>query len=46
MNSQTHDAIAAFQRDRGLPETGEIDDALIAQLSKVSGQSGAAQPQP
>lgn len=45
MNSQTHDAIAAFQRDRNMPETGEIDDALIAELAKVSGPSDApAQP--
>lgn len=45
MNAQTHDAITAFQRDRQLPETGEIDDALIAELGKMSGQSDlAAQP--
>jgi peptidoglycan hydrolase-like protein with peptidoglycan-binding domain len=41
MNSQTQDAIAAFQRDRNLQATGEIDDALLAELGKVSGQSGA-----
>lgn len=42
MNAQTHDAIAAFQRDRSLPETGEIDEALIAELGKMSGQSDLA----
>lgn len=42
MNAQTHDAIAAFQRDRSLPETGEIDDTLLAELGKVSGQSDQA----
>lgn len=41
MNSQTQAAIEAFQRDRNLPETGEIDDALLAELGKVSGQSGS-----
>ena len=45
MNAQTQDAIAAFQRDRNLQATGEIDDALLAELGKVSGQSGA-EPQP
>lgn len=45
MNSQTHDAILAFQRDRSMPETGEIDDALIAELGKVSGQSDTAAQQ-
>lgn len=40
MNSQTQDAIAAFQRDRNLQATGEIDDTLLAELGKVSGQSG------
>jgi peptidoglycan hydrolase-like protein with peptidoglycan-binding domain len=46
MNAQTEEAIAAFQRDRNLEATGTIDDALLAELSKVSGQSGAeAQPQ-
>ncbi len=32
-------AIRAFQRDRGLAETGAITDALIAELEKLSGQS-------
>lgn len=45
MNAQTHDAIAAFQRDRSLPETGEIDDSLIAELGKMSGQSDLATQQ-
>lgn len=42
MTSQTHDAIIAFQRDRNLPQTGEISDQLLAELSKMSGQSELA----
>lgn len=42
LTSETRDAILAFQRDRHLPETGEVNDQLIAELAKVSGQSGAA----
>jgi peptidoglycan hydrolase-like protein with peptidoglycan-binding domain len=29
---QTRDAIARFQKDRGLPPTGEISDSLIVEL--------------
>jgi peptidoglycan hydrolase-like protein with peptidoglycan-binding domain len=39
MSRQTRNAILAFQRDRHLPETGEISDALLAELGKMSGQS-------
>jgi peptidoglycan hydrolase-like protein with peptidoglycan-binding domain len=42
MNSQTRDAILAFERDRNLPQTGEISDALLAELAKMSGQSELA----
>ena len=40
LNSSTRKAILAFQRDRKLPETGEITEDLIAELAKLSGQSG------
>jgi peptidoglycan hydrolase-like protein with peptidoglycan-binding domain len=39
LTRQTRDAILAFQRDRKMPETGTIDDALMAELGKMSGQS-------
>ncbi len=42
MTRQTRNAILAFQRDRNLPQTGEISDALVAELSKMSGQSELA----
>lgn len=35
----TRRAIMAFQRDRRLPETGEITDGLIDELAKMTGQS-------
>ena len=35
----TRDAIIAFQRDRNMAETGEINDALMAELAKASGQA-------
>lgn len=35
----TRDAIKRFERDRGLPETGEIGAALLSELEKMSGQS-------
>jgi peptidoglycan hydrolase-like protein with peptidoglycan-binding domain len=44
MTSQTRAAIKAFERDRNMPETGEISDALLAELAKMSGQSDLAQP--
>ncbi len=42
MSRQTRNAILAFQRDRQMPETGEISDALMAELGKMSGQSDLA----
>ncbi len=44
MNDQTRAAIRAFERDRDMPETGEISDGLLRELSKMSGQSELAQP--
>jgi peptidoglycan hydrolase-like protein with peptidoglycan-binding domain len=38
LTAQTKDAILAFERDRNLPPTGEITDALMAELSRMSGQ--------
>jgi peptidoglycan hydrolase-like protein with peptidoglycan-binding domain len=34
--------IAEFQRQRGLPETGEIDEATSTKLAEVHRSSGAA----
>lgn len=42
LTAQTRSAILAFQRDRNLPETGEVSEDLIAELSKMSGQSELA----
>ena len=42
LTRQTRDAILAFQKDRKMPETGEIDDQLMAELGKMSGQSEMA----
>jgi peptidoglycan hydrolase-like protein with peptidoglycan-binding domain len=39
MTDQTRDAIRQFERDRGLPETGEISPALLQEMAKTSGQS-------
>ena len=45
LNPQTRDAIRRFERDRGLPETGEIGPALLSELAKTSGQSEIAADQ-
>lgn len=42
MSEDTRRAIADFQRDRKLPETGEITPDLMAELVKMSGQSEIA----
>ncbi len=42
LTRQTRNAILAFQRDRHLPETGEISDGLLSELGKMSGQSELA----
>jgi peptidoglycan hydrolase-like protein with peptidoglycan-binding domain len=39
LTRQTRAAIVAFQRDRKMPETGEISDELIDELGKMSGQT-------
>lgn len=42
LTAQTRDAILSFQRDRNLPQTGDVSDQLLAELSKMSGQSDLA----
>ncbi len=37
MDAQTHEAIAAFQRDHGLPATGVLDRNTFEHLKSVSG---------
>lgn len=44
MTEQTRQAIIAFERDRNLPETGMVSEALLSELSKMSGQSELASP--
>ena len=44
LNSETRSAIKAFERDRNMAETGEISDALMTELAKMSGQSELAAP--
>ncbi|MBI2720387.1 MAG: peptidoglycan-binding protein [Rhizobiales bacterium] len=39
LNDATRTAIRKFQKDRGLAETGEISEALMTELAKLSGQS-------
>jgi len=39
INEETRAAIRQFQHDRGLAQTGEISDELLAELAKMSGQS-------
>jgi peptidoglycan hydrolase-like protein with peptidoglycan-binding domain len=34
MGPKTHAALKLFQKDRGLPETGELDAGTIAELNK------------
>ena len=40
MGVATREAIRQFERDRGLPETGELSQDLIDELREVSGVSG------
>ena len=44
MNGKTEAAIRAFERDRNMPETGQVSDRLLSELSKMSGQSELADP--
>lgn len=39
MGEQTREAIRQFERDRRMAETGDVSDALMAELAKTSGQS-------
>jgi hypothetical protein len=41
MGPKTRAAIRAFQKQIGVPQTGEVDDALIAQLRDGMGGAGA-----
>jgi peptidoglycan hydrolase-like protein with peptidoglycan-binding domain len=41
LGEQTRDAIRQFERDRHLPVTGDVTDALMAELAKTSGTSQA-----
>jgi hypothetical protein len=36
-------AIIQFEKDRGLPRKGTVSDALLAEISKMSGDSAIAQ---
>ena len=42
LTAQTRAAIISFQRDRNLAQTGEVSEQLLAELSKMSGQSDLA----
>ena len=39
MGAATREAIRQFERDRGLPETGELSEDLVTELREVSGVS-------
>ncbi len=41
LGEQTRDAIRQFERDRNLPITGNVSEALMAELAKTSGTSQA-----
>jgi peptidoglycan hydrolase-like protein with peptidoglycan-binding domain len=41
LGEQTRDAIRQFERDRHLPVTGDVTEALMAELAKTSGTSQA-----
>ena len=41
LGQQTRDAIRQFERDRHLPVTGDVTEALMAELAKTSGTSQA-----
>jgi peptidoglycan hydrolase-like protein with peptidoglycan-binding domain len=44
LTRQTRDAIMAFQRAHKMPETGEIDNALVAELGRAAAEAGPATP--
>jgi peptidoglycan hydrolase-like protein with peptidoglycan-binding domain len=39
MNRPTRAAITAFEKDRGMPESGEISPKLLTEIAKMSGSS-------
>lgn len=44
LTRETRNAIIAFQRSRKMPETGEIDKALVAALERATAEAEAASP--
>ncbi len=44
LTDATRAAIKEFQRDRKMPETGEVTEELLAELGKMSGQSEMVSP--
>ncbi|WP_157961778.1 peptidoglycan-binding domain-containing protein [Acuticoccus kandeliae] len=44
LDDDTADAIRAFERDRGLPETGEPNVAIVAEVSNAPARPVAAAP--
>lgn len=44
LTRQTRNAIMAFQRAHKMPETGEIDNALVAELDRAAAEAGPATP--
>ena len=42
LGGQTRDAIRQFERDHALPVTGDVTEALLAELAKTSGTTQAA----
>jgi hypothetical protein len=36
-DQETHEAIARFERDRNMPQTGEISERLMRELASFSG---------
>ena len=44
VGEQTRDAIRQFERDRHLPITGDVTEALMAELAKTSGTSQTQTP--
>lgn len=44
LGEQTREAIRQFERDRRLPVTGDVTEALMAELAKTSGTSEAQSP--
>jgi peptidoglycan hydrolase-like protein with peptidoglycan-binding domain len=45
LTEATRRAIAEFERDRGLPETGAVSEALLSELSKTTGTGSTSAPE-